>query len=166
MMSTTVFDYLRTLSDKWTKPGQNIEMISGEFDLQYTLQYNTQNKPKGKALKKPDTPRGVKNWGLRTLWAYWIDNHLAKVEQIQSTWHKTAKTSMSAIKDPNDRTKVDEVAKKFADNTMMTGDAKVDNFKFPTPNPGKPLPGSPTSEFNDQSKYGMWGDNSLGKLGL
>jgi hypothetical protein len=159
MMSATVFDYLRDLSDKWTKPSQNVELISDEFDTQYTRKY-VNTKPKGKALKMPKAPRDVKHWGLRTLWAYWIDRHLDKVEQVQADWHKTAKTKMEnlGVKDAN--------AKKFAAQTMMTGDAAVGNFKFPQKNPGKPLPGTATSSSNDQSKYGMWGDNQLGKLGL
>ncbi|KAJ5598379.1 hypothetical protein N7537_008463 [Penicillium hordei] len=164
MMSATVFDYLRELSDKWTKPSQNIELISDEFDHEYTRQYNAQNQPKGKPLKKDDTPRGLKHWGLRTLWAYWIDNHLAKIEQIQSDWHKTAKDRMSTMKDAQG--KIDDVAKKFADITMTTGDATVEKFMFPMSNPGNPLPGTATSSSNDQSKYGTWGGNNLGKLGL
>ncbi|KAF3014131.1 hypothetical protein E8E15_005519 [Penicillium rubens] len=82
--------------------------------------YNAQNQPKGKPLKKGDIPRGLKHWGLRTLWAYWIDNHMAKVEQIQSDWHKTAKDRMSTMKDAQG--KIDDVAKEFADITMTTGE--------------------------------------------
>lgn len=124
MMSATVFDYLRDLSDKWTKPSQNVELISDEFDTQYTRQY-VNTKPAGEALKMPKAPRDVKHWGLRTLRAYWIDRHLDKVEQVQADWHKTAKTKMEnlGVKDAN--------AKKFAARTMMTGDAAVGNFKFP-----------------------------------
>ncbi|KAJ5391856.1 hypothetical protein N7509_007346 [Penicillium cosmopolitanum] len=124
------------------------------------------NKPNGQALKPDDTPRGLKHWGLRTLWAYWIDNHLAKIEQIQADWHKTAKDQISSIKDKTDPKKTDAVPKKFADITMTTGDAAVGKFKFPTSNAGKPLPGTATSASNDESKYGMWGGNQLGKLGL
>ncbi|KAJ5932643.1 hypothetical protein N7516_007132 [Penicillium verrucosum] len=119
-----------------------------------------------KWTKPNDTPRGLKHWGLRTLWAYWIDNHLAKIEQIQADWHKTAKDQISSIKDKTDPKKIDAVAKKFADTTMTTGDAAVGKFKFPTSNAGKPLPGTATSASNDESKYGMWGGNQLGKLGL
>ncbi|KAJ6013127.1 hypothetical protein N7499_012266 [Penicillium canescens] len=57
-------------------------------------------------------------------------------------------------------------AKKFASQPMTTGDAAVGKFKFPQKNLGKPLPDDPTSSSNDKSRYGMWGDNQLGKLGL
>ncbi|KAJ6087107.1 hypothetical protein N7467_006021 [Penicillium canescens] len=44
----------------------------------------------------------------------------------------------------------DPKAKKFAAQTMMTGDAAVGNLKFPQKYPGKPLPGTATSSSNDQ----------------
>ncbi|KAJ5294894.1 hypothetical protein N7508_009715 [Penicillium antarcticum] len=159
LMTATIFDYLRDLSDKWTKPSQNIELISDEFDAQYTRQY-VNKRPAGKPLEMPKAPRDVKHWGLRTIWAYWIDRHLGKVEQVQADWHKTAKGKMEGlgVKDPN--------AKKFAYQFMTTRNAAVGNLKFPQNNPGKPLAGTATSSSNDQSKYGMWGDNQLGKLGL
>ncbi|KAJ6009019.1 hypothetical protein N7522_004035 [Penicillium canescens] len=93
MMSATVFDYIRTLSDKWTKPSQDIELIFDEFDHEYTRQY-VNSPPSGKALEKPKAPRDIKHWGLRTLWAYWIDRHLDQIEKVQSGWHKVAKTRM------------------------------------------------------------------------
>ncbi|KAJ5326544.1 hypothetical protein MYU51_014673 [Penicillium brevicompactum] len=159
MMSATVFDYIRTLSDKWTKPSQDIELISDEFDHEYTRQY-VNNKPSGKAIEKPKAPRDIKHWGLRTLWAYWIDRHLNEIEKVQSGWHQVAKTRMEGKGQNN------ADAKKFASQTMTSGDAAVGKFKFPQKNVGKPLPGDPTSSSNDKSKYGMWGDNQLGKLGL
>jgi hypothetical protein len=159
MMSATVFDYIRTLSDKWTNPSQDIELISDEFDHEYTRQY-VNSPPSGKALEKPKAPRDIKHWGLRTLWAYWIDRHLDQIEKVQSGWHQVAKTRMEG-KGQNSPD-----AKKFASQTMTTGDAAVGKFKFPQKNLGKPLPGDPTSSSNDKSRYGMWGDNQLGKLGL
>lgn len=36
MMTATVWNYLQEFSDKWTKPSQNIELISDEFDHEYT----------------------------------------------------------------------------------------------------------------------------------
>ncbi|KAJ6013126.1 hypothetical protein N7499_012267 [Penicillium canescens] len=60
MMSATVFDYIRTLSDKWTKPSQDIELISDEFDHEYSRQY-VNSPPSGKALEKPKAPRDIKH---------------------------------------------------------------------------------------------------------
>jgi hypothetical protein len=49
---------------------------------------------------------------------------------------------------------------------MTTRDVVVGKFKFLTSNAGKPLPSTTISALNDESKYGMWGGNQLGKLGL
>ncbi|OGE56382.1 hypothetical protein PENARI_c003G08007 [Penicillium arizonense] len=115
--SAKVFDYLKALSDKWTKPSQDIELISDEFDREYMRQY-VQNPPPGRALGKPKAPRYIKQWGLRTLWCYWIDKHLDLIEQVQSAWHGVAKSKMESIKST--------AATKFASQTTMTGDAAVD----------------------------------------
>lgn len=152
MISATVFYYLRTVSDKWTKPSQDIELISDEFDKEYTRQYTT-TKPQGRQLGKPKAPRDIKHWGLRTLWAYWIDKHLDAIETVQKEWHKVAKGYMDNLKSA--------AAKQFSSQTMTTGAAAVGNFKFPSKNPGKLLPGTPMSSSNDECRYGMWGGNQL-----
>ncbi|KAL4783534.1 hypothetical protein BJX76DRAFT_368377 [Aspergillus varians] len=157
MMVATTFDYLETLKDLWTKPSQDIELISDEFDRQYTVQYHS-TAPAGKALEKPAAPRGVKHWGLRTLWCYWIDRHLALSEKVQSAWHTTAKTKVEGYNTQD--------SKDFAGQTMTSGAAAVSKFKFPQPNAGNPLPGDATSASNQKSRYGMWGDNELRQLGL
>lgn len=132
-------------------------MISDEFDRQYTEQYYN-SPPPGKALGKPDAPRGIKHWGLRTLWCFWIDRHLALVEQVQGAFHTSAKSKIQEYKSQD--------AKDFVGQTMTSGAAAVSKFKFPQKNPGNPLPGDPLSASNEKSRYGMWGDNELRKLGL
>ncbi|KAL4962433.1 glycosyl hydrolases family 18-domain-containing protein [Aspergillus stella-maris] len=156
MNRASVFDYLETLKDKWMKPGQDIELISDEFDRAYTSQHS-QKSPAGTALKKPDKPRGVKSWGLRTLWCYWIDRHLAMVDKVQVAWYSTAKTRAQA--NP-------AVPKEFLSQTMKTGAAALSKFQVPKKNAGSPLPGEVSSADNQKSRYGMWGDNGLRRLGL
>ncbi|KAL2869898.1 glycosyl hydrolases family 18-domain-containing protein [Aspergillus lucknowensis] len=159
MMSATVFDYLQTLKEKWMKPSQDIEKISDEFDRQYTEQYYN-NPPPGNALKYPKAPRDVKHWGLRTLWCYWIDRHMALVEESQAAWWTAAKSSMQGL-GTNDQSALD-----FVQQTMTSGAAAASKFKFPQKYAGSPLPGNPLSASNQHSRYGMWGDNQLGKLGM
>lgn len=103
-------------------------------------------------------PQGVKRWGLRTLWCYFIDRHLDLAEQVQDVWHASTKSKLDKVNA--------QTAKDFVANAMTTGDAKVANFKFPQPNPKSPLPGTAGSDFNKESRYGMWGGNGLGRLGL
>lgn len=155
-----MFDYIRLLKDKWTKPGQDIELISDEFDRQYTVQYY-KNPPPGIALDKPKTPQGVKHWGLRTLWCYWIDRHLDLVEKVQTAWYTSVKSEMDG--------RPEQAAKDFVQKTMTNGDAAVAKFRFPRPSTSSataPLPGEVGSSSSQESRYGMWGGNSLGKLGL
>lgn len=134
-----------------------MEKISDEFDFHYTRTYSSQPQP-GTPISKPETPRGVKHWGLRTLWCYYIDRHLDLIEQAQKVWHASTKSKMERM--------TPQSAKDFAAQTMTNGDAKVENFKFPQPNPRNALPGTAGSSFNTESRYGMWGGNALGKLGL
>lgn len=58
-----------------------------------------------------------------------------------------------------------QAGKDFAAQAITSGDAKLANFKFPQPNPQNDIPGS-GSGLNAQSRYGMWGDKQLGRLGL
>ncbi|KAL3476933.1 glycosyl hydrolases family 18-domain-containing protein [Aspergillus californicus] len=157
----TVFDYLETVRDKWMKPSQDIELISAEFDHECRRQYNNISPPPGKPPGGPIAPQGVSHWGLRTLWCYWIDLHQAKIEEVQAGWHVTAKTKMEGL------IGIYPPAKDFAQMTMTSGSAAARKFKFFQTNPASPLPGSSTlSSTNRQSRYGMWGDNNLGPLGL
>lgn len=105
----------------------------------------------------PSKPKGVKHWGLRTLWCYFIDNHLALEEEQWKIWHKAKKSKLE--KSP------EQAAKDFAAQTMTNGDAKLANFKFPQPNPKNAIPGT-GSGLNAQSRFGMWGDKGLGRIGL
>ena len=59
-------------------------------------------------------------------------------------------------------------AKEFIKSVMdaTTGAAYKTKLKFPQPNAGKPIPGDASSATNDMSRYGMWGGNGLGPLGL
>lgn len=95
------------------KPSQDIELISDEFDRQYTEQYHS-SPPAGKALGKPDAPRGVKHCG--------IDRHLALVEQVQSAWHTSAKSQAQGYNT--------QAATDFAGQTMTSGAAAVSKLKF------------------------------------
>lgn len=95
---------------------------------------------------------------MRTLWCYWIDRHLALVEQVQSAWHTSAKSQAQGYNT--------QAATDFAGQTMTSGAAAVSKLKFPQKNPGSPLPGDPLSPSNQKSRYGMWGDNELRQLGL
>ncbi|KAI9370921.1 hypothetical protein BJX61DRAFT_548662 [Aspergillus egyptiacus] len=157
MMTATVFDYINTLKAKWTGPSQNIEKISDEFDEQYTKQYFAKPPP-GKALGKPKAPPGIKHWGLRTLWCYWIDRHLALTESVQAGWHASMKTKMEGLNLQD--------AKDFASQMMTSGAAAVSKFKFPVGKASSPLPGDTGSASSRESRYGMWGNNDLRQLGL
>lgn len=79
---------------------------------------------------------------------------------MQSGWHQATTAKMEGIGQKS------VAAKKFASQTMATGDAAVGKFKFPLKNVGKTLPGAAGSSSNDKRKYGVWGDNQLGILRL
>ncbi|PLN83775.1 glycosyl hydrolases family 18-domain-containing protein [Aspergillus taichungensis] len=147
MMSATVFDYLRTLESKWTKPSKDIEKICDDFDKQYESRKPFQTT--GKELKKPAKPKGVTSWGLRTLWCYWIDNHLSKVEQVQSAWLTASRAKMDGFQT--------QAATDFITQVIdsATGAAYSSKFKFPQPNAGKPLPGQPGGAANDNRNLQM-----------
>ena len=158
IQSATVFDYLRTLESKWTKPSKDIEKICDDFDKQYESRKPFQTT--GRELKKPAKPKGVTSWGLRTLWCYWIDNHLNKVEQVQSAWLTASRSKMDGFQTQPATDFITQVI------DSATGAAYSGKFKFPQPNAGKALPGQPGGAANDVSLYGMWGGNGLGQVGL
>jgi hypothetical protein len=77
---------------------------------------------------------------------------------VQAAWHTTAKSKLQGLQT--------QAATDFVTQTMTTGAAAASKFKFPQPNAASPLPGEALSASNTKSRYGMWGDNNLGKLGL
>lgn len=48
-------------------------------------------------------PPGVRSWGPRTMLCYWINNHLAKVEQITANWFPMAETTLRQYYAPDQK---------------------------------------------------------------
>lgn len=126
----------------------------------------------GTALQRPATPQGVTTWGLRTLWAYWIDNHIARCEQNVVNWLNQARQRL-----PNDATGAG-TALLNSPYMQPGGIITAQQMHFPQPNPASPLPGTTGSKTSIRSKYGLWGgsgdpagqgqmiNNAYGPLGI
>lgn len=111
-------------------------------------------------------PAGVTNWGLRTLWCYWIDRHEEKVESLVGPWLDTAKVILKGGPGMGGSS---NVVPNFVSTQMAAGGlASEAKMRFPRdPNFDTiATPGTPGSATTRTSKYLMWGANGLGRLGL
>lgn len=151
----------------WTQPSNSIEYISAAFDAHFWQGIKTDangNKyihgpsvPVGREFRIPPPPKGVNHWGLRTLWCYWIDRHLAETEKIAGEWAKTAKTVMNThAQSPNAGAK--RKARQFMQAFMGTGGMVTSTqLRYPR---------NANGGSNSQSPYNMWGNNNFGILGI
>ena len=115
----------------------------------------------------PNT-NNVATWGLRTLWCYWIDNHLSKVDAYAQNWLNLVRADLASqtggSRNPGPN---------FVASYMQPGQAAgATNFHFPhdpqyaiLPLAGSNTPGAAQVQ---QSKFMMWGNNgnAFGPLGL
>jgi len=115
-------------------------------------------------LDGPSAPAGVTHWGLRTLWCFWIDHHLAKIDQIVGDWLNTAKQKILATTGGSSN-----LGRNFITNHMTgAGWATTSRMHFPRVDnyASIPLPGTAGSAATMSSRYGMWGNNGFGPLGI
>ncbi|KAL2184736.1 hypothetical protein L209DRAFT_744048 [Thermothelomyces heterothallicus CBS 203.75] len=87
---------------------------------------------------------------LRTLWCYWIDNHLAKVEERVAAWLAQAKNAVQQGTSGSSN-----AARNFLQNHMQrAGLATVTHMTLPhAPNFQQiPLPGNPGSDVTTSSR--------------
>lgn len=158
--AANVFSYLQNaqIQPALTAPSNNIETLCVMFDDNFWGSEFAQNAP-GTPLVVPPRPQqdpAVTHWGLRTLWAYFIDNHLDGIDGKVGPWLQTARneirnTPMAAI----------------ADRYMLAGGlATVDQMHFPRTGLTIPIPGHGSTE-SSASRYMMWNNgNNYGPLGL
>lgn len=157
--TANVFSYLAdaTIENAWTAPSKSIETVCVQFDNLFWGSTSDTNAP-GTKLVRDATPQGVTNWGMRTLWAYWVDNHLYKIEQQVPSWVTTAVGKVGGAQSP------------FALAYMQTpgGQATADQMHFPLDanNAAAPIPGSQGSATSSASRYMMWDGATYGVLGL
>lgn len=97
------------------------------------------------------------HWGLRTLWCFWIDQHLRETEYLASSWAETAKTIMEAYADDDDDDISDD-ATQFIQNFMGPGGQVTSAHLL--------YPRNPRGGSRSQSEYDMWGNNNLGDTGI
>lgn len=145
-----VFQYLANNQVKqiWLRPANSIETIAAHFDAIF---WNSGFAARGTPLTRPVRPTGVTTWGMRTLWAYWIDNHLARCERNVADWLGQARQRLQ-----NSPAGLALIASNFMQPGGMMTAAQM---RFPQPNPAAPLPGQ-NSAGSTQSRYGMWGGTS------
>ncbi|KAJ6052520.1 glycosyl hydrolases family 18-domain-containing protein [Penicillium canescens] len=158
------FSYLKdpTIKPKWTAPSQGIERVCKFFDDNYwgkAPERTYGSTRTRKALGRPQKVNGVTNWGMRTLWCYWIDTHLARVEQQYSNWAITAKTNLQNVNQiPQVQQTEITAANNFITQFMNNGGgASPSDATFP-----KNL----AAVQGQASVYEMWGGNGYGALGL
>ncbi|THV84301.1 hypothetical protein D6D29_03240 [Aureobasidium pullulans] len=156
--TANVFQYLRdaTIQDAWTTPSKSVETVCVQFDNNFWGSTSAANAP-GTALDGPASPQGVVNWGMRTMWAYWIDNHLYKIEQQVPSWVILALG------------KVGGAGGGFARSYMQAnGMVSASQMHFPLDanSPNAPIPGTQGSATSTVSRYMMWDGATHGALGL
>ncbi|TIA40244.1 hypothetical protein D6C78_02669 [Aureobasidium pullulans] len=156
--TANVFQYLRdaTIQDAWTTPSKSVETVCVQFDNNFWGSTSAANAP-GTALDGPASPQGVANWGMRTMWAYWIDNHLYKIEQQVPSWVILALG------------KVGGAGGGFARSYMQAnGMVSASQMHFPLDanSPNAPIPGTQGSATSTVSRYMMWDGATHGALGL
>ena len=110
-------------------------------------------------MKRPNGLNGATNWGMRTLWCYWIDQHLERIELQYNNWATAAKTNLQNVNQIRSATPQEiNDANNFITQYMNNGGgASPSDATFPQTVP--PIPGQ-------SSKYEMWGGNGYGPLGL
>lgn len=156
--AANTFFYLRdpTIQDAWTTASQNIEMMCVQFDNNFWGSNHATNAP-GTAMVRPAAPQGVNNWGIRTLWAYWIDNHLYKIEQQVPGFVATALTKVGGAGSP--------FAQAYMQQGGMISPAQM-RFPFDANNAAAAIPGTQGSATSTNSRYMMWSGANYGAIGL
>ena len=165
LQSASAFNYLQIskITTAWQAPGNSIEAICYAFDQNFWGSASANAAP-GTPMAGPTMPTGLTSWGLRTVWCYWIDNHLAKIESNVGPWLTTGKTNLQAL-----TTGSSQLASKFIAAYMgSSGLANANQMHFPRAVNfvSTPLPGTSGSAITTNSRYGMWGNNGLGALGI
>ncbi|KAL4984435.1 hypothetical protein BDW68DRAFT_193691 [Aspergillus falconensis] len=163
--SASVFDYLNMpyISNAWRVTSNGIEAVCDAFDRNFWGSAYAAAAP-GTPLQGPPSPNGVTSWGLRTAWCFWIDNHLARIETNVAAWIANAKTRLQAKTGGSS-----QLASRFIAAYMgANGLASASRMHFyREPNfATTPLPGTMGSARTTTSRYGMWGNNGLGRLGV
>jgi chitinase len=162
VQTVNVFYYLKdpTIKPKWTGASNGVELVSKLFDDNFWGKSDGESKYQntGTPFERPSKPSNVQNWGLRTMWCYWIDLHLAKTEQSAAGWHTWAKNNLKADASTAKTEKAKKTIEKFVDTSMAHGaPLGPDQMKWPSGAKGS---------TQKASGYGMWGDNGFGNLGL
>ncbi|GME43871.1 Glycosyl hydrolases family 18 [Neofusicoccum parvum] len=159
--SASVFQYLQhaDIQPRWTRPSNEVEAICAAFDAAN----NWGSAPAG-AVEPATTvaqPAGVTSWGLRTLWCYWIDNHLSRADANVATYLTTSQSVLSSFAGGQS-----QVAAHFIRDhiTPATGLANANVMHFPRAAnyAQRPLPGTAGSATSTSSRYMMWGDSRIG----
>ncbi|KUL81274.1 hypothetical protein ZTR_09647, partial [Talaromyces verruculosus] len=163
--SASAFNYLSVpyIKSAWWVTSNSIELVCDAFDNKFWGSAYAAAAP-GTPLTGPAQPAGVTSWGLRTAWCFWIDNHLAKSEANVGPWLTTGKTKLQQF-----TTGSNQLASRFISTYMSpNGLASAASMRFPrAANFGTtPLPGTAGSAITTTSRYGMWGNNGLGALGV
>ncbi|GLA25444.1 hypothetical protein AnigIFM63326_002145 [Aspergillus niger] len=163
--SASVFNYLQVpyITSAWMVTSNSIEAACNAFDESFWGSAYANAAP-GTAMNGPARPAGVTSWGLRTAWCFWIDNHLAKIERNIGPWLDTGKNRLQSYTTGSDR-----LASKFLAAYMgSSGLASTSRMRFPRAAnfATTPLPGTANSAITTSSRYGMWGNNGLGALGV
>jgi len=160
-----VFNYLNIpyITLAWQTTSNSMEVVCDAFDQNFWGSTFANAAP-GIAMNGPSRPSGVTSWGMRTAWCYWIDNHLAKVESNVGPWLTVGKAKLQAL-----TTGSNQLASKFISTYMgSAGLASTSQMRFPRAAnfASTPLPGTVGSSITTSSRYGMWGNNALGPLGV
>lgn len=163
--SASVFSYLQMtyIRTAWMTTSNGIEAVCDAFDRNFWGSADAQNAP-GTAMAGPSAPNGVTSWGLRTAWCFWIDNHLAKIESKIGPWLDVGKGKLQKHTGGSS-----QLASKFIASYMgPNGLASARQMRFPRAAnfAQTPLPGTRGSATTTNSRYGMWGNNGLGELGV
>lgn len=155
------------MRNAWVGPSRGVESVADYFDQAF---WTVPRQYPGSPLVRGPQPQGVTSWGLRTLWCYWIDNHLERIEQKIRIWLNGEAASWATRKNPSNAGS-SQLASKFWINHMQNGGlASADKMHFPHDPQfaAIPLPGTQASQASnfERSRYEMWGTNGLGRLGL
>ncbi|KAK0647937.1 Killer toxin subunits alpha/beta [Lasiodiplodia hormozganensis] len=157
--SASVFQYLQhaDIRPRWTQPSNEVEAICDAFDSAFTWGQSPQGTTEPTGPQRPNT---VTSWGLRTLWCYWIDNHIDRAQRNIASYLATSQAVLNSFAGGQS-----QVAAQFITNHMTpgTGLANANQMHFPRAAnwANRPLPGT-NSAASTSSRYMLWGDSRVG----
>lgn len=165
-----VFDYLHhdEVLLAWVKSGQRMEQICVQFDNAWWADDVSQVSAglKGTRFLRPATgPNGATNWGLRTVWNYWLEQHLFRIDDALPEVIRIMKDGLTTIVNDQSKSATErQQAQAFRDTIM--GDSGVAGrilMHYPRDDSAWLL-GLKTK--TTRSRYGLWDGQRYGLVGV